>query len=403
MNNLSLLNDTSSSNWFLNQTPQFDASFTNSESTTQSNILNMLSLLNNQSNQISTDKTLYDLLLLNNKLKLNQQHNYHQAEPNQTMHNIQQLKLMQQQHQIINLDINNNNTDNYSNSFQSLNINQSQQDLLRKILEKNNLKEQQKLLMLKQQQIKQANFIQQQQQQQQLFNEPVNKDYILSQLKAQQKQKQELSLIDKQKAILVNKNNQHPTQLVKNQIEISNDGNVKNIPPNLMLDQFGMIGLTMMLKHNDSDKNVSILVGKGDEAHSLTQSLRNSLRSESVLIDSENEPLTDHLKRLEKPSEAYNFMAIKDNLPDSDLVLQNSNEDLLFYLFYMCCKSELQVKAASILSSRNWFFDKELNLWLKQADSNSDLANRFYFMFEIGSWSLKKVSLSDLVKNHKFN
>ena len=61
------------------------------------------------------------------------------------------------------------------------------------------------------------------------------------------------------------------------QIEISHEGFIKNIPPNMLLDQYGMLGLSMMWQHGENtselDKNISLIIGKGEQAKSV---LKNS-------------------------------------------------------------------------------------------------------------------------------
>ncbi|CAF0715055.1 unnamed protein product [Brachionus calyciflorus] len=259
---------------------------------------------------------------------------------------------------------------------------------------------------------------QQPQQQQQQHHVPVSKEYILSQLKAQQRIKQNQQFqrekhnlnqsSDSLKNLLLSKNgqnNQTPSYLhqqkyqaniIPSEIEIFNDGNIKNIPPNILLDQFGLIGLTMMLRINDS--NLSMVIGKGEEARLLSQPVRENFEYDSILSEPPAQ-IVNHLEPISNSNDVYDLSSIKDGLLDVNMILKNSQEDLLFYLFYMCCMGDQQLLASTLLTSKGWFFNKELNLWLKQnlQDASS------YFMFDVKSWSIKQISLEELAKIHKFN
>lgn len=250
--------------------------------------------------------------------------------------------------------------------------------------------------------------------------EPVPKEYILSQVKAQQRVKQIQQLLKEQQISsnynqtndcvksLLNKNNNfnnlafnqpqaiYQPDTFASQIEILNDGNVKNIPPNLLLDQFGLIGLAMMLRLNDSNSNLSMIIGKGEEAKNLTQSVPENFEYDSILVDSKHQML-NHLEQMNQPNHVYNLSSIKHELLDVNSVVKKCQEDLLFYFFYFCCMSEQQLLASSLLTSKGWFFNKELNLWLKQnfQDINS------YFMFDVQSWLVIPKSLEELAKMHK--
>jgi CCR4-NOT transcriptional regulation complex NOT5 subunit len=177
---------------------------------------------------------------------------------------------------------------------------------------------------------------------------------------------------------------------VSGKIEMNHvDGNVKNVPPSMLLDQFGMLGLLMMIKQKQSvsserERNMSTL-------YSMDESLMMTGEGNRLI-----EPC-DHI-----PSE-YNIGGshafIKDKL-GSDLthVFQNSNIDLLFYMFYNCCKSELQLRAHDMLVSRGWCYDAKFRVWLKCVDGQNESAGQLYDLFDPNSWSVRRVNLADLAR-----
>ncbi len=55
-----------------------------------------------------------------------------------------------------------------------------------------------------------------------------------------------------------NKTNVSNTPVKKGVVQISSDGRIKNVPPNMLLDQFGMLGLLAYIK-NDRDKENNML------------------------------------------------------------------------------------------------------------------------------------------------
>jgi hypothetical protein len=183
------------------------------------------------------------------------------------------------------------------------------------------------------------------------------------------------------------------------------DGNVKNVPPTMMLDQFGMLGLLMMLKQ-----------GQGGVS-SRGAALPNNLYSMDEFYAEASNRLIEPCDQI--PAEykigcgngggAQSF--VKDKL-GSDLthVFQNSNIDLLFYMFYNCCKSELQLRAHDMLVSRGWCYDAKFKVWLKSVDAaavmratagvdlSSACSGQLYDLFDPNSWSIRRVDLADLAR-----
>jgi hypothetical protein len=224
-----------------------------------------------------------------------------------------------------------------------------------------------------------------------------------------------------------------PHHIKKNLVEISSEGIIKNIPPNMLVDQYGMLGLAMMYKHKDDapnelDRNISVIIGKGNQVQSLVQETNktianindNNESNQFVLynIDSLSSTKSDHLIKTNKLTNEYNITSIKDKLLNLNDLLKSSKDDLLFYLFYMCCMDDLQTKAYNLLVSRNWHFNKEHKLWIKQQSSSSlnessdesnssslsNDNNNLYYMFDVSTWQIKKLSLNKpLIDNNNNN
>jgi hypothetical protein len=202
-------------------------------------------------------------------------------------------------------------------------------------------------------------------------------------------------------------------------IEINLDGVIKNIPPNVLLDQFGMLGLAIMVNHRDDqsqfDEDVSVVIGKGQTSFRFLQKSQTLFQNnnESVLKNqnqSSNECLSiddsDLLAPFQNASllDDYKISSNRLKLIDpNDLLHTHVNEDLLFYLFYMCCQDELQHKAYTILCAKNWIYNKELKVWFKPVSNNSnqqtyELNSNHYFVFDVNAWEIKLVNSNNKSK-----
>jgi hypothetical protein len=229
-----------------------------------------------------------------------------------------------------------------------------------------------------------------------------------------------------------------PQHIKKNLVEISSEGIIKNIPPNMLVDQYGMLGLAMMYKHKDDapnelDRNISVIIGKGHQVQSIVQETNKTIASgsntneanQSVLHMDNNESSTttdknslhsarsDHLTKIAKLPNEYNISSIKDKLFNLNDLLKSSKDDLLFCLFYMCCMDDLQTRAYNLLVSRNWTFHNEYKLWIKPSNSIESLDesssslnkndNNLYCMFDVNTWQVKKFSLNLPIENNTSN
>ena len=201
--------------------------------------------------------------------------------------------------------------------------------------------------------------------------------------------------------------------------EITNEGFIKNIPPNMLLDQYGMLGLSMMWQHRENtselDKNISLIIGKGEQAKAVlknstdlifSKSNKNNTNSSndiSMLTGSTedrdetekllNDAITFHLKPVDQQNYPYEFNGFKrERLNDFNEMLKNCKDDLLFYLFYMCCKNDLQVRAYELLCSRNWLYNKELQVWIKPVNDDTCHGQIQYFMFDVDHWEIRRMN-----------
>lgn len=237
--------------------------------------------------------------------------------------------------------------------------------------------------------------------------------------------------IQKQKVVLQQQNgsnNELETSNSNSQIKLSQDGHISNIPPNMLLDQFGMLGLILMLTRKEDssevDQNISVILGKGNQVRSLLQrsvSCFSKQYYQSIFIDPPNSNPSDYNNSmhlvgapLKMPPEYLGINSrIKEKLINFNELLNNCQEDILFFLFYVCCQDELQLKASATLNSRSWLFHKNLRLWIKPINQ-SNLAylhdnftqmrkfidpseefnvNHAFYVFDVESWEVKKMIL----------
>lgn len=148
----------------------------------------------------------------------------------------------------------------------------------------------------------------------------------------------------------------------KKGIIISPDGRISNVPPNMLLDQFGMVGLLAYLRAADREKDFFALALGTD----LT-ALGLNLNSNENLYHSFLSPFSDVPCRLQDidypvPTEYIMNGQIKEKLAPIDV--SRYNEDTLFYLFHMNGGDLMQLQAASVLYDRDWRYHTEKRFWL---------------------------------------
>ncbi|CAG0879234.1 unnamed protein product [Cyprideis torosa] len=177
-------------------------------------------------------------------------------------------------------------------------------------------------------------------------------------------------------------------------VRMSPDGRISNIPPGIMTDQFGMLGLLTFLRNKDSNPNLSSLALGQD----LTQ-LGLNLNSPEVLHPTFAGPWQDSPCRPQDvsypvPSEYIVSPSIRDSL--APLNLCRYGDDLLFYIFYMYVQDLLQIAAAAELYDREWRYHKGEGVWITRApgippvQKTTTFERGTYFVFDVGQW--KKVA-----------
>ncbi|PAV63379.1 hypothetical protein WR25_06316 [Diploscapter pachys] len=113
------------------------------------------------------------------------------------------------------------------------------------------------------------------------------------------------------------------------------DGEVSNIPPPMLCDQFGMAGLLTYLRSVDNPPIVSLALGYDLTTLGLNLNL----------------------------SEFYQFQTT----PVHDIRRAVLSEDVLFYLFYNCPGEVYQLAAACELFQRDWRYHKGEGVWLTRS------------------------------------
>ncbi|GFS53057.1 CCR4-NOT transcription complex subunit 2 [Nephila pilipes] len=180
----------------------------------------------------------------------------------------------------------------------------------------------------------------------------------------------------------------NPTQ--KRGIQTSKDGRVTNIPPGMVTDQFGMVGLLTFIRAAESDpKLVSLALGSD-----LT-TLGLNLNTTENLYPSFAGPWAEHPCRPQDidyhvPSEYLVNQNIRDKL--APVKLNRYGEDLLFYLFYMFSGDVLQVAAAAELYNRDWRFHKDDRVWITRVPGMNptekcpSFERGMYYFFDADNW-----------------
>lgn len=137
------------------------------------------------------------------------------------------------------------------------------------------------------------------------------------------------------------------SEKAKRGVQTSPNGLVTNIPPTMVNNQFGMIGLLTFIRAAESDPNlVSLAMGQDLTALGL------NLNSMENLFQSFGGPFSDSPARPQDidfpvPSEYLINVAIRDKL--AQMKMKQYKDDLLFFLFYTNCGDVMQLAAANEL------------------------------------------------------
>merc|ERR1719422_2572493 len=173
-------------------------------------------------------------------------------------------------------------------------------------------------------------------------------------------------------------------------IQTSPDGMVTNIPANMVVDQFGMIGLLTFIRAAETDPNlVSLALG----ADLTTLGL--NLNSEVNLFPTFGGPWADTPCRPQDidfhvPHEYLTNTAIREKL--APVKLNRYKDDILFYMFYTNVGDVLQMAAAAELYNRDWRYHKEERVWITRtpgmapSEKTTSYERGTYYFFDVNSW-----------------
>jgi len=173
-------------------------------------------------------------------------------------------------------------------------------------------------------------------------------------------------------------------------IQTSPEGLVTNIPANMVVDQFGMIGLLTFIRAAETDPNlVSLALG----ADLTTLGL--NLNSEVNLFPTFGGPWAETPCRPQDidfhvPHEYLTNTAIREKL--APVKLNRYKDDILFYMFYTNVGDVLQLAAAAELYNRDWRYHKEERVWITRApgmapsEKTATYERGTYYFFDVNSW-----------------
>lgn len=176
-------------------------------------------------------------------------------------------------------------------------------------------------------------------------------------------------------------------------IKLGLDGKVTNIPPSMVKDQFGMIGLLTLIRAAETEPLLTQLAIGQDLTH-----LGLNLNSPDNLYQVFSGPLSDQPCRAQDidyhvPPEYIINHQIRDTL--APLKLGRFKEDLFFFLFYTNPGDVLQLAAAAELYKREWRYHMDEKVWITQVpgrgavEKTSTYERGTYYYFDTKTW--KKV------------
>uniref|UniRef100_H0XRK6 CCR4-NOT transcription complex subunit 2 n=1 Tax=Otolemur garnettii TaxID=30611 RepID=H0XRK6_OTOGA len=176
----------------------------------------------------------------------------------------------------------------------------------------------------------------------------------------------------------------------KKGIQVLPDGRVTNVPPGMLTDQFGMIGLLTFIRAAESAPGMVHLALGSD----LT-TLGLNLNSPENLYPKFASPWASSPCRPQDidfhiPSEYLTNIHIRAKL--AAIKLGRYGEDLLFYLYYMNRGDVLQIFAAIELYNRNWRYHKQERVWITRVPGidptmrTNAYERGIYYFFDYLNW-----------------
>ncbi|ESP03983.1 hypothetical protein LOTGIDRAFT_109934 [Lottia gigantea] len=181
-----------------------------------------------------------------------------------------------------------------------------------------------------------------------------------------------------------------PSQIPKRGIQTHPDGTISNIPPGMVTDQFGIVGLLSFIRAAMDGTMVPAIIPGID----LT-TLGLNLNSPENLYSTFQSPWAEAPCRPQDidfhvPAEYITNIYIRFKL--APIKFFRYGEDLLFFLFYMSGGDVLQLAVAAELYNRDWRYHKEERTWMTRAPgmepivkTNSYERGTYYF-FDAVKW-----------------
>ncbi|XP_053435878.1 CCR4-NOT transcription complex subunit 2-like [Nycticebus coucang] len=187
------------------------------------------------------------------------------------------------------------------------------------------------------------------------------------------------------KSLTTQSNNQQ-----KKGIQVLPDGRVINIPPGMLTDQFGMIGLLTFIRAAESAPGM-VHLALGSDLTTLglnlnaPENLYPKFASPWASSPCRPQDIDFHI-----PSEYLTNIHIRAKL--AAIKLGRYGEDLLFYLYYMNRGDVLQIFAAIELYNRSWRYHKEERIWISRVPGidptmrTNTYERGIYYFFDYLNW-----------------
>ena len=208
-------------------------------------------------------------------------------------------------------------------------------------------------------------------------------------------------------------------------ITVDNDGSVSNIPMGLVADAYGLVGLLSFMKTAPSSSldpaSSAIAVGLAltelglrlnapeplhtsfaspwhDAAGSRPYDMDCPVPPEYLVSQQQQQiaamrdpvqgtTLSSFGNRALQQQQQFQMLPIQ--------ALRQSNEDVLFYLFYTCTSDYIQLLAAHELVRRQWRFHRRHEIWIQRADGHQaqDGETGLFEVFDHRSWKRERREL----------
>ncbi|KAK6187307.1 hypothetical protein SNE40_005368 [Patella caerulea] len=182
-----------------------------------------------------------------------------------------------------------------------------------------------------------------------------------------------------------------PSQIPKRGIQTHPDGTISNIPPGMVTDQFGIVGLLSFIRAAETNQHLVPALIPGIDLTTLglnlnsPENLYSTFQSPWAEAPCRPQDIDFHV-----PAEYITNIFIREKL--APIKLNRYGEDLLFFLFYMSGGDVLQLAAAAELHTRDWRYHKEERTWMTRAPGMEPVVktNTYergtYYFFDAQKW-----------------